>query len=70
MRIFWLGIESDPSEVVIVAENLERARVLASKFNQDPAWLKAEERKNSYELGSKTSEQISKERVLSAEVSQ
>ena len=69
MRIFWLGIKGDSSEVIIVAENLERAKALASKFSQDPNWLKAEERKNSYELGSKTSEQITKERVLSAEVS-
>ncbi|MCL5733170.1 MAG: hypothetical protein M1334_00705 [Patescibacteria group bacterium] len=69
MRIFWLGIEGDPSEATVVAENLERARELVSKFNQDPAWLKAKERKNSYKLGSKTAEQVSKERVLSAEVS-
>ena len=69
MRIFWLGIEGDSSETTVVAENLEKARELASKFNQDPAWLKAEERKNSYKLGSKTAEQISKERVLPSDIS-
>ena len=67
MKIFWLGIKGGLSEATVVAENLERAREIASKFNQDPAWLKAEERKNSYKLGSKTAEQVSKERVLSAE---
>lgn len=66
MKIICLEIESGPAETVVVAESVERARELSSRFQNNADWLKAKE-KWSYKLGSKTTEKISRERVLSSE---